>query len=138
MIKREDYIEKIRPFFNTDLIKVITGVRRSGKSVMLELVKSALIENGAKENQFIKLNFEELDNEELKNYKTLHRYLSNKISEINGSAYLLLDEIQEVENWEKCINSLRVKTNCDIYITGSNAKMLSSELSTLISGRYIK
>jgi predicted AAA+ superfamily ATPase len=137
MIKREDYIEKIRPFFNTDLIKVITGVRRCGKSVMLELVKSALIENGAKENQFIKLNFEELDNEELKNYKTLHRYLSNKISEITGSAYLLLDEIQEVKNWEKCVNSLRVKTKCDIYITGSNAKMLSSELSTLISGRYI-
>ena len=138
MIKREMYMKRIRPFIGTDLIKVMTGIRRCGKSVMLELIKEELLESGISHDQFISINFENLNFSHLQTAKALHDEITKRAAEINGKAYLFLDEIQEVKDWEKCINSLRVSLDCDIYITGSNAKLLSSELSTYLGGRYVE
>lgn len=138
MIKRELYMKRIRPFIGTDLIKVITGIRRCGKSVMLELIKEELVETGVAPTQFISLNFEDLNNAHLQTAKALHDEITMRAKEKEGKVYLFFDEIQEVEDWEKCINSLRVTLDCDIYITGSNAKLLSSELSTYLGGRYVE
>lgn len=138
MIKREMYMKRIRPFIGTDLIKVMTGIRRCGKSVMLELIKEELKESGISPAQFISINFEDLNHTHLLTAEALHDEVKKRASEINGKAYLFFDEIQEVKNWEKCINSLRVSMNCDIYITGSNAKLLSGELATYLGGRYVE
>ena len=140
MTKRELYIEKIKPFINKDIIKVITGIRRSGKSVMLKLIMEELKQNKIDEKQFININFENLINIELTTADKLHEYILKKASEIKKKCYIFLDEIQEVKDWEKCINSLRVNEeyDFDIYITGSNAKLLSGELSTYLAGRYIE
>ncbi|QQB73836.1 ATP-binding protein [Fusobacterium canifelinum] len=140
MTKRELYIEKIKPFIDKDIIKVLTGIRRSGKSVMLKLIMEELKQNGINENQFININFENLINRELTTADKLHKYILKKASEIKKKCYIFLDEIQEVKDWEKCINSLRVNEeyNFDIYITGSNAKLLSGELSTYLAGRYVE
>lgn len=139
MIKRENYLSQIRPFINqTELIKVIVGVRRSGKSIMLELIRDELIQNGTLPENMIFINFEDMTYSNLTNAISLHDYLKEKIEKINGRAYLFLDEIQEVTQWEKCVNSLRVNSDVDIYITGSNAKMLSGEYATLLSGRYVE
>ena len=140
MTKRELYIEKIKPFINKDIIKVLTGIRRSGKSVMLKLIMEELKQNGIDEKQFININFENLVNRELTTADKLHKYILKKVSEIKKKCYIFLDEIQEVKDWEKCINSLRVNEeyNFDIYITGSNAKLLSGELSTYLAGRYVE
>ena len=133
MLCRIDYLQKIRPFIGKDVIKVITGLRRSGKSVILEQLR-----DGLNSSNTIYLNFEDLDTEQLLNYKALHDYVCEKIGESKEQFFLFFDEIQDVENWEKAVNSLRVKFNVDIYITGSNSKMLSSELSTHITGRYVE
>lgn len=138
MIKREMYMKRIRPFIGTDLIKVMTGVRRSGKSVMLELIKEELVQSGINSNQFITINFENLNYSYLQTANALHKEVTDLASNIKGKVYLFFDEIQEVEEWEKCINSLRITLDCDIYITGSNAKLLSSELSSYIGGRYVE
>ena len=140
MTKRELYIEKIKPFIDKDIIKVITGIRRSGKSVMLKLIMEELKQNKIDEKQFININFENLINRELTTADKLHEYILKKASEIKKKYYIFLDEIQEVKNWEKCINSLRVNEeyDFDIYITGSNAKLLSGELSTYLAGRYVE
>lgn len=138
MIKREIYMKRIRPFIGTDLIKVMTGVRRSGKSVMLELIKEELVQSGINSNQFITINFENLNYSYLQTANALHKEVTDLASNIKGKVYLFFDEIQEVEEWEKCINSLRITLDCDIYITGSNAKLLSSELSSYIGGRYVE
>lgn len=138
MIKRELYMKRIRPFIGTDLIKVITGIRRCGKSVMLDLIKEELVETGVAPKQFISLNFEDLNNAHLQTAKALHDEITMRAKEKEGKVYLFFDEIQEVDDWEKCINSLRVTLDCDIYITGSNAKLLSSELSTYLGGRYVE
>ena len=140
MTKRELYIEKIKPFIDKDIIKVLTGIRRSGKSVMLKLIMEELKQNGIDEKQFININFENLINRELTTADKLHKYILKKASEIKKKCYVFLDEIQEVKDWEKCINSLRVNEeyNFDIYITGSNAKLLSGELSTYLAGRYVE
>jgi len=140
MTKRELYIEKIKPFINKDIIKVITGIRRSGKSVMLKLIMEELKQNKIDEKQFININFENLINRELTTADKLHEYILKKASEIKKKCYIFLDEIQEVKDWEKCINSLRVNEeyDFDIYITGSNAKLLSGELSTYLAGRYVE
>jgi len=140
MTKRELYIEKIKPFIDKDIIKVLTGIRRSGKSVMLKLIMEELKQNGIDEKQFININFENLINRELTTSDKLHKYILKKASEIKKKCYIFLDEIQEVKDWEKCINSLRVNEeyNFDIYITGSNAKLLSGELSTYLAGRYVE
>ena len=138
MIKREMYMKRIRPFIGTELIKVMTGIRRCGKSVMLELIKEELAESGISPAQFISINFEDLNCAHLQTAKALHDEITGRAADIPGKVYLFFDEIQEVEGWEKCINSLRVSLDCDIYITGSNAKLLSGELSTYLGGRYVE
>ncbi len=138
MIKRERYMNRIRPFIGGELIKVMTGIRRSGKSVMLELVKQELLASGARAEQFIAFNFEDLRNAGLCKAEALHAEILRRAAAISGKTYLFFDEIQEVENWEKCVNSLRVTLDCDIYLTGSNAKLLSGELSTYLAGRYVE
>ncbi len=138
MIKRERYMRRIRPFIGNELIKVLTGIRRSGKSVMLELIKDELCEQGVSAKQFITFNFESLANAKYCTADALYDELTKRITEITGKSYLFFDEIQEVSDWEKCINSARVDFDCDIYITGSNAKLLSGELATYLGGRYVK
>ena len=140
MLKRDEYIKQIVPFIDKDVIKVLTGIRRSGKSVMLKLLMEELKNRGINENQFIYINFENLKYRNLKNYERLYDFILNKADNKYKSYYIFLDEIQEVEEWEKCVNSLRVDEdfNFDIYITGSNAKLLSGELSTYLAGRYIE
>ena len=134
MIKRETYISRIRPFIGSDLIKVMTGIRRCGKAVMLELIKQELTESGISPAQFISINFEDMTYSSLTNAGALHDHLKKRIDDIKGRVYLFLDEIQEVSEWEKCVNSLRVNSDVDIYITGSNAYMLSGDLATLLTG----
>lgn len=140
MLKRDEYIKKIVPFIDKDVIKVLTGIRRSGKSVMLKLLMEELKNIGINEKQFIYINFENLKYRNLKNYERLYDFILNKVDNKYKSYYIFLDEIQEMEEWEKCVNSLRVDEdfNFDIYITGSNAKLLSGELSTYLAGRYIE
>lgn len=138
MIKRTMYMNRIRPFIGSDLIKVMTGIRRCGKSVMLELIKQELTESGVSPAQFISINFEDMSYSHLQTAKALNDEIVKKAADIEGKAYLFFDEIQEVKDWEKCINSLRVSLDCDIYITGSNAKLLSGELATYLGGRYVE
>ena len=125
-----DYIDK--PF-----IKVITGLRRSGKSVLLMMLRDELINNGIDENNIIYLNFESFEFSEIDDSNKLYLFLRSKISN-KKQYYILLDEIQEVKSWEKAVNSLRVDFNADIYLTGSNSRLLSSELATYLAGRYIE
>ena len=138
MIKRERYMSQIRPFIGRDLIKVMTGIRRSGKSVMLELVKAELVESGVDPANFISINFEDMRYGHLLNAQALHNHVLERTEQMNGKAYLFFDEIQEVQDWERSINSFRVALDCDIYITGSNAKLLSGELATYLAGRYVE
>lgn len=138
MIKRETYMSRIRPFIGNELIKVMTGMRRSGKSVMLELIKEELTESGVSAEQFISINFEDMRYSHLLTANALHAEILERVKGIEEKAYLFFDEIQEVADWEKCINSLRVSLDCDIYITGSNAKLLSGELATHLGGRYVE
>ncbi len=138
MIKREMYMSRIRPFINTNLVKVMTGIRRCGKSVMLELIKEELLQSGVNKSQFISINFEDMSYAHLQTAKALNDDIIERANKIEGKVYLFFDEIQEVKDWEKCINSLRVSLDCDIYITGSNAKLLSGELATYLGGRYVE
>lgn len=138
MIKRETYMNRIRPFIGNELIKVMTGMRRSGKSVMLELIKEELTESGVSAEQFISINFEDMRYSHLLTANALHAEILERVKGIEEKAYLFFDEIHEVADWEKCINSLRVSLDCDIYITGSNAKLLSGELATHLGGRYVE
>lgn len=138
MIKRELYMNRIRPFIGTELIKVMTGIRRCGKSVMLELIKQELIESGVSETQLFAINFEDLSYSHLQTAQALHDEVIRRAKEIDGKVYLFFDEIQEVKDWEKCINSFRVSLDCDIYIIGSNANLLSGELATYLGGRYVE
>ena len=138
MIKREIYMQRIRPFMNTDLIKVFTGIRRAGKSVMLELVKNELKESGISEENFLCINFEQFSNSQYLDVQSLYKKIVDFQKNTKGKIYLFFDEIQEVTGWEKCINSCRIDFDCDIYITGSNAKLLSGELATYLAGRYVE
>lgn len=138
MIKRETYMSRIRPFIGTDLVKVMTGIRRCGKSVMLDLIKEELKNSGVSDTQMITYNFEAMSNARLCTAQTLHDEVMRRAAAIEGKVYLFFDEIQEVKQWEKAINSFRVELDCDIYITGSNAKLLSGELATVLGGRYVE
>lgn len=138
MIKRETYLRRIRPFIGGDLVKVMTGMRRSGKSVMLELIKEELVSQGVDPRQFIALNFEDMRYTHLLTAQALHDEILQRKEGMHGKVYLFFDEIQEVDGWEKCINSFRVEFDCDIYITSSNAKLLSGELATYLGGRYVE
>ena len=131
-------MQRIRPFINKDLIKVFTGIRRAGKSVMLELVKNELKESGIGEENFLCINFEQFSNSQFLDVESLYKKITDFQKNTKGKIYLFFDEIQEVDGWEKCINSCRIDFDCDIYITGSNAKLLSGELTTYLAGRYVE
>ena len=131
-------MQRIRPFINTDLIKVFTGIRRAGKSVMLPLVQNELTESGIGEENFLCINFEQFSNSQFLDVESLYKKITDFQKNTKGKIYLFFDEIQEVDGWEKCINSCRVDFDCDIYITGSNAKLLSGELATYLAGRYVE
>ncbi len=137
MVARELYLSKLRPFKNKEVIKVITGLRRSGKSTFLMQVKEELLKEGIKEKQIIYINFEDLNNEYLLEYHKLHEYILNKLDKDNFN-YIFLDEIQRVKDFQKAVDSLYIMKNVDIYITGSNSDLLSSELSSLLTGRYVE
>lgn len=139
MIERKTYIEQIKPFINTDLIKVLTGIRRSGKSILLKLLVEEIKKMGINSEQIISLNFEDIKNKRLCTAESLNDFILSEAKK-GEKNYLFLDEIQEVENWEKVINSLRIQEeyNFDIFITGSNAKLLSGELATYLAGRYVE
>lgn len=136
MIVRDNYLNLLKDAKDTEFIKVITGVRRSGKSTLLLMFKEYLLRNNVNEKNIIHINFESALYDEIKDYKDLYNELKTKLS--LGKNYILLDEIQNVNKWEKAINSLNIDFDVDIYITGSNAYLLSSELATLLSGRYIE
>ena len=136
MIIRDNYLKRMIDAKDTEFIKVITGVRRSGKSTLLLMFKDYLLNEKVKEENIIHLNFESAKYDDIRNYKDLYKFVADKIKK--DKVYLLLDEVQNVEAWEKAINSFKVDFDIDIYITGSNAYLLSSELSTLLSGRYIE
>lgn len=135
MYIRKQYLDILKKYKDINLIKVITGVRRCGKSTLLMQFKNFLLELGVSEDNIIYMNFESSDWYEITNYKELTKYIKSKYN--NNKLYILLDEIQNVEKWEKSLNSLLVDIDCDIYITGSNAYMLSSELTTLLAGRVL-
>lgn len=138
MLLREDYLSKIRGFYDSDLIKILVGIRRCGKSVILNQIIEELKEKRKiDEEHIIFINFEFIEFEELLDYKKLNKYIKDKISD-NKTYYLFLDEIQNVDNFEKVVNSLRASIkNISIFLTGSNSKMLSDELSSVLSGRYV-
>ncbi|MFI3252221.1 MAG: ATP-binding protein [bacterium] len=137
MIKREQYLNKLKKFKDKDIIKVITGIRRCGKSTLFKLYIDYLYENNISKEQIININFEDLQYEELLDYKKLYNYIMGKIENKN-KYYIFLDEIQNVTQFEKVVDSLFIKDNIDVYITGSNSKFMSGELATLLSGRYIE
>jgi hypothetical protein len=137
MLKRDLYLDRIIPFIDKPFIKVITGLRRSGKSALLELIKNHLLKNEVDENNIIYLNFESLANHSYTEIIPLYTFIKEKIVS-KKKYYLFFDEIQEVNQWEKVINSFLVDFNVDIYITGSNSHLLSSELATYITGRYVE
>lgn len=138
MIERKRYLNKITPFIEKPVIKVITGVRRCGKSTLLKQIIQLVENRNVAIEQIIHINMELMEFDGLKNYKNLYTYIQEKQSKIGVRYYIFIDEVQEVEEWEKAINSLLAEGKSDIYISGSNARLLSSELATLLSGRYIE
>ncbi len=137
MIKRKFYLEKIVKLIDTEDIKVITGVRRCGKTVLLKQIIDELENRGIASENIIYMSFESSKYKNIRNDNDLDEFIFSKTNNLNGKIYLLFDEIQKVKNWEVSLNSYRVDLECDIYITGSNSQLLSGELATLISGRYI-
>ncbi|HHB0784576.1 ATP-binding protein [Enterococcus faecium] len=138
MFQRSYYLSKLIEFKDTDFIKIITGVRRSGKSVLLMLYKEYLIKNGIDKDHIIYINFESFTYQTINNENMLREALTKLIPRDDNKIYFLFDEIQLVEGWQRVINGLRVSFNSDIVVTGSNANMLSGEIATLLSGRYIE
>lgn len=138
MIIREKYLNQIIPLVDKNLIKVITGVRRSGKTVLLSQIQDYLLQNGKSANQIINISLESKKNSKFKNGDVLYDYLISACEDLKQKTYIFLDEIQVVSKWEEVVASLLVDVDCDIYITGSNSKLLSGELATLIAGRYIR
>ncbi len=137
MIERKEYLDKLIGFKDKQLIKVVTGIRRCGKSTLFELFRNYLLKNGVTKEQITSINFEDADFEELTDYKKLYKFLSDKLIE-DKKNYIFLDEIQNVREFQKAVDSLYIKKNVDLYITGSNAYFLSGELATLLSGRYVE
>lgn len=138
MIIREAYISQIVPLIDKNLIKVLTGVRRSGKTVLLSQIQDYLLKNGRSKSQIINISLESKKNKKFKDGDVLYEYLISACEKLNAKAYIFLDEIQVVSGWEEVVSSLLVDIDCDVYITGSNSKLLSGELATLIAGRYIQ
>lgn len=137
IVERKEYLDKLISWKDKRIIKIVTGVRRCGKSMFLKIYQNYLKNQGIDENQIIAINFEDLDYEELTDYKKLYAYLKERLIE-GKMTYIFLDEIQNVENFPKVLDSLYIKEYVDIYVTGSNAYMLSSEIATMISGRYVQ
>lgn len=135
-IPREEYLERLRNLKHKKLIKIVTGIRRCGKSTVLEMFRDELLDNGVEENQIIFINFEDYENKSLRNPESLYDYIKQRLtSKMN---YIFLDEIQRVEDFPEVVDSLYIKDNVDLYLTGSNSSLLSSEIATLISGRYVE
>ncbi|MDR0198936.1 MAG: ATP-binding protein [Methanomassiliicoccaceae archaeon] len=134
-VERKLYTEQLKKYVNTDFVKIITGIRRSGKSSVLELFQNDILKLTDPEH-IIYINFEDVKYDHIKEYKKLHEYVLSRVRD-DRTHYLFLDEIQNVAEWERCVNSLRLR-NIDIYLTGSNSKLLSTELSTLLAGRYVQ
>lgn len=137
MVKRKEYLNKLAQWKDEQVIKVVTGIRRCGKSTLLLQYQNYLRENSVTDDQIISLNFEELENEDLLDYKVLYSYIKERLCK-DKMTYIFLDEIQNVASFEKAIDSLYVKDNTDVYITGSNSYLLSGELATLLTGRYVE
>ena len=137
LLQRKEYLDKLIAFRDKQIIKIVTGIRRCGKSTLLRLYQDWLKAQGVSENQIISINFEDMDYEELTDYKKLYAYLKECLVR-DKMTYIFLDEIQHVDNFPKVVDSLYIKEKVDIYMTGSNAYMLSSEIATLISGRYVQ
>lgn len=137
MVQRKEYLEKLISWKNEQVIKVVTGIRRCGKSTLLFQYQQHLLQNGISSEQIISINFEELEYEHLLDYKALYQYIKERLC-TDQMTYIFLDEIQKVSHFEKVVDSLYVKDNTDIYITGSNAYMLSGDLATLLTGRYVE
>lgn len=137
MIERKEYLDELRSWKHEQVIKVVTGIRRCGKSTLLKQYQKELLNNGVLPEQIISVNFEELEYEHLLDYKVLYQYIKERLCQ-DKMTYIFLDEIQKVEFFEKVVDSLYVKENTDIYITGSNAYMLSGDLATLLTGRYVE
>ena len=138
MIIREAYLRQIVPLIDKNLIKVLTGVRRSGKTVLLSQIQDYLLKNGRSKSQIINISLESKKNKKFKDGDVLYEYLISACEKLNAKAYIFLDEIQIVSGWEEVVSSLLVDVDCDVYLTGSNSKLLSGELATLIAGRYIQ
>ena len=139
MIDRPLYLNKLMSWKDKDIIKVITGIRRCGKSKILESFAEKLKAQDVSEKQIIRMNFEEMSDERITDAKTLHDSIDTKLkANKDKMTYIMLDEIQKIPEWEKAVASLRLRKNADLYLTGSNAYMLSSELATFLSGRYVE
>ena len=136
-IIRQEYLDKLIAFKDKQIIKVVTGIRRCGKSTLLQIYHDYLINNNISSEQIISINFEDYDYEELLDPHKLYDYIKVRLIN-NKKTYVFLDEIQNVKDFHKVVDSLFIKKNVDLYITGSNAYMLSSEIATLISGRYVE
>ncbi len=137
MIARDEYLNVLKRFKDKQLIKVVTGIRRCGKSTLLEMFQEYLKENGVEESQIISINLEDLEYNFVVDYMTLYKYINEQLKN-NKKYYIFIDEVQKVDMFQKAVDSLYIKKNVDLYITGSNANLLSSELATLLSGRYIE
>ena len=137
MVKRIEYLRRLQEWKDDQVIKVVTGIRRCGKSTLLSQYQEYLLESGVKEKQIISINFEELEYEELTDYKKLYEYIKERLCK-EKMTYIFLDEVQKVPSYEKVVDSLYAKKGADIYITGSNAYMLSGDLATLLTGRYVE
>lgn len=137
MIERKEYLDQLWAWKDEQIIKVVTGIRRCGKSVLLQQYKDRLLAAGVRSEQIISINFEDLDNESLLDYKALYSYIKERLCE-GEKTYILLDEVQNVVDFPKVVDSLYIKYDTDVYITGSNSYLLSSELATFLSGRYVE
>lgn len=137
MIERSEYLNLLKRFKDKKLIKVVTGIRRCGKSTLLEMYKDYLLQNDISEEQIISINLEDLKYNFITDYMALYNYITERLNQ-NKKNYIFIDEIQKILEFQKAVDSLYIKENVDIYITGSNANLLSSELATLLSGRYIE
>lgn len=138
MKNRELYINQLVKYVDAPVIKIITGIRRSGKSYLMKLLSKYLVNQGVKEEQIIRIDFESIAYESYRDYKSLYKYILDNVLDNTKKIYILIDEIQEVEEWEKAIRSFLVDLDCDIYLTGANAHLLSGEVATYLSGRYVE
>ena len=137
MIRRNLYLDRIRPFIDQDLIKVLIGLRRSGKTILLSQIRDVLLERGVSKENIIEINFESRRFKELEAADIFYQYVTERVKQAKGRVYLFFDEIQHVEEWHSVIASFRIDFDCDIYVTGSNSKLLSGELATNMAGRYV-